>query len=64
VTDLDPIERSNPLVQVSGRAAGRSVLVVAQGRVVAVTPIVQGRFWTLVPRASLGGKPPAVFAIA
>jgi hypothetical protein len=30
--------------------------------VVAVTPIVQGRFWTLVPRAKLGGKPPAVYS--
>jgi len=62
VSELDPIERSSPLVQVSGRAAGRSVVVVAKGRVVAVTPIVQGRFWTLVPGAKLGGKPPAVFS--
>ena len=62
MTDLDSIERSGPLVQVSGRATGRSVVVVAGGRVVAVTPIVQGRFWTLVPRAKLGGKPPAVYS--
>ena len=38
VTDLDSIERSGPLVQVSGRATGRSVVVVAGGRVVAVDP--------------------------
>jgi sulfatase-like protein len=49
VTDLDPIDRSGSLVQVSGRAQGRSVLVVANGRVVAVDPIVDGRFWALAP---------------
>ena len=38
VTDLDSIDRSSPLVQVSGRATGRSVAVVAHGRVVAVDP--------------------------
>ena len=63
MTDLDSIERSSPLVQISGRATGRSVAVVAHGRVVAATPIVQGRFWTLVPHAKLGGKPPAVFSV-
>lgn len=62
-TDLDPVERTSPLVQVSGRAAGRSVVVVANGRVVAVAPIAQGRFWALVPSAKLGGKPPAVFSV-
>jgi len=61
VTDLDPVQRSSPLLQVSGRAAGRSVVVVAGGRVVAVAPIAQGRFWALVPSAKLGAKPPAVF---
>ncbi len=64
VSRLDPIDLSGPLVQVSGRASGRSVAVVAGGRVVAVDPIVQGRFWALVPRAKLGGKPPVVFAVA
>ena len=54
VTDLDPIDRSGALVQVSGRATGRSVVVIAHGRVTAVDPIVQGRFWALVPQASLG----------
>ena len=49
VTDLDPIDRSGSLVQVSGRAQGRSVVVVANGRVVAVDPIVDGRFWALAP---------------
>ncbi|HEV8099458.1 MAG TPA: sulfatase-like hydrolase/transferase, partial [Gaiellaceae bacterium] len=64
VRRLDPIERSGPLVQVSGGATGRSVVVVADGRVVAVAPIVQGRFWALVPNAKLGAKPPAVFSVA
>jgi hypothetical protein len=64
VTDLDPVDRSSPVVQVSGRAPGaRSVVVVAQGRVVAVTPVAQGRFWTLVPRKALQGRPFEVYAL-
>jgi hypothetical protein len=63
VSRVDPIDFSSPVVQVSGRATGRSVAVVAGGRVVAVDPVVQGRFWALVPRAKLGAKPPLVFAL-
>jgi len=63
VSRIDPIDLSSPVVQVSGRATGRSVAVVAGGRVVAVDPVVQGRFWALVPRAKLGAKPPLVFAL-
>jgi hypothetical protein len=64
IRDLDPIDRSSALVQVSGRAAGaRSVAVVAQGRVVAVAPVEQGRFWALVPRTALGQGVPQVFAL-
>jgi hypothetical protein len=63
VADLDPIDLSGPLVQVSGHASGRSVALVARGRVVAVAPIAEGRFWALVPRAKLGGKPPTVYAV-
>jgi len=61
VADLDSIDLSGPLVQVRGHAKGRSVVLVAAGRVVAVAPIADGRFWALVPRAKLGGKPPVVF---
>ena len=64
IRDLDPIDRSSALVQVSGRAAGAcSVTVVAQGRVVAVSPVKQGRFWALVPRAALNQAVPQVFAL-
>ena len=65
VTDLDPVDLSGPLVQVSGRVAGpaRSVVVVTAGRVVAVDPVAEGRFWALVPRAALNGRRPEVFAV-
>jgi hypothetical protein len=63
VADLDPIDLSGPLVQVSGHASGRSVVLVGRGRVVAAAPIAKGRFWALVPRAKLGGKPPTVYVV-
>ena len=52
VGDLDPIDRSSPVLQVSGHVAGpaRSVVVVSRKRVVAVAPVAGGRFWALVPR--------------
>jgi hypothetical protein len=65
VTELDPIDRSGSLVQVSGRASGRSVAVLANGKVVAVDPIVAGRFWALAPTGrpvnvrALGARPPS-----
>jgi hypothetical protein len=63
-TELDPVDRSGPLVQVSGRAPGsRSVVVVAGGRVVAVAPVAEGQFWALVPRAHLRSQAPQVFAL-
>jgi arylsulfatase A-like enzyme len=66
VTDLDSIDRSSALVQVSGRLAGqpRSVVVVAAGRVVAVAPVDDGRFWALVPHVALRSGRPEVFAVA
>jgi sulfatase-like protein len=64
VAELEPVDRSSPLVQFSGRAPGaRSVVVVQHGRVVAVTPVVQGRFWTLVLRKSLQTGAPSVYAV-
>jgi hypothetical protein len=64
VTDLDPVDRSSPVVQVSGRAQGaRSVVVVVHGRVVAVGPVTQGRFWTLVPRNDLQTGDFSVYAL-
>ena len=64
VTDLDSVDRSGPLLQVSGRTAGASsVAVVSDGRVVAVTPVAQGRFWTLVPRTSLQNDAFQVYAL-
>ncbi len=65
VTELDPIERSSAVVQVSGRVSGhaRSVVVVAGGRVVAVAPVDGGRFWALVPRTVLKTAAPRVFAV-
>ena len=64
VTRLDPVDRSGPLAQVSGRATGRSVAVVARGKVVAVVPVEGGRFWALVPTSALHGARPKVFAVA
>lgn len=64
VADLDPIDRSGPLLQVSGRAPGaRSVVVVAGGRVVAVSPVADGAFWTLVPAKAVASRKPNVFAL-
>lgn len=64
VTDLDPVDRSGPLVQVSGRApGGRSVVVVSRGRVVAVMPASHDRFWILVPRTSLQNGTFSVYSL-
>jgi hypothetical protein len=64
VTSLDPVDLSNPLVQLSGIATNaRSVVALSDGRVVAVSPVAQGRFWMLVPRKSLQTSHPAVYAI-
>jgi hypothetical protein len=61
---LDDLDRSSYLVQVSGTVAGSThdVAVGAGGRVVAVVPAVDGRFWALVPRAALGDAEPEVYA--
>jgi len=63
---LDPIDRTSDPVQVSGRVSPgvRAVVVAAKGRVVAVAPASQGRFWALVPRASLGRQPPRISALS
>ena len=56
VGDLDPIDRSSPVLQVSGHVAGpaRSIAVFAKGRVIAVAPVADGRFWALAPRPKAG----------
>jgi hypothetical protein len=65
VTGLDSVDLSGPLVQVSGRVSGqaRSAVLVAGGRVVAVDPVADGRFWALVPRTALKGLQPRVFTV-
>jgi len=65
VPDVDPVADTEPLVQISGRISGpaRSAVVVARGRVVAVAPVADGRFWALVPHAQLGRATPRVFAV-
>ena len=63
IDELDPVGGTGPLVQVSGRASrARSVAVVVAGRVVAVAPVAEGRFWALVPRARLNHAP-RVYAV-
>jgi len=64
ITDLDLVDRSGPVVQVSGPAQGaRSVVVVSAGRVIAVVPAAQGRFWALVPTKSLQNRNFSVYAL-
>jgi hypothetical protein len=65
VAELDPLNLSGPLVQVSGHVNGaaRSVVVVSAGRVVAIDPVADGRFWALVTRTALHGARPQVFAV-
>ena len=62
---LDDLGRSGYLVQVSGRVAATThdVAVAARGRVVAVVPAVDGRFWALVPRTALRDAEPEIYAI-
>jgi len=38
-------------------------MVVARGRIVAVSPVEDGRFWSLVPRRALHGREPNVYAV-
>ena len=62
---LDSLDLSSDPVQVSGRvdSAVHSVALAAGGRVVAIAPVVKGRFWALVRRASLGAAGPKVFLV-
>ncbi len=63
---LDHIDRSSSLVQVSGAVpeGTHDIAVAAAGKVVAVAPAAAGRFWILVPRASLGELEPRIYAVA
>jgi hypothetical protein len=62
---LDGIDRTSDLVQVSGRVAPsvHDIAVAARGRIVAVNPAVDGRFWALVPRDALGSAKPLIYAL-
>jgi hypothetical protein len=63
--DPDGLDTSTDPVQVSGRVPLRvhDVAVAAGGRIVAVVPAEQGRFWALVPRRSLERSNPQLFSI-
>jgi hypothetical protein len=63
--ELDSLDRSSDLVQVSGRVAGsvHDIAVESQGAIVAVVPAQDGRFWALVPRSELSDSSPQLFAI-
>ena len=63
--ELDSLDLSSNLVQVSGRVAGsvHDVAVESHGTIVAVVPAEAGRFWALVPRAELSGFSPRLYSI-
>jgi Sulfatase len=65
-SNLDPLDRTGPLVQVSGSVAGvtEDVVVVAHGKVVAVVPAEHGRFWALVPHVALGRADPEIYMLS
>ncbi len=62
---LDALDRSTDPVQVSGQVAGsvHDVAVTAGGRIVAVAPANQGRFWALVPGRALERATPRLYSI-
>jgi hypothetical protein len=62
---LDSLDFSNRVVQVSGRVADsvHDVAVESRGTIVAVVPARAGRFWALVPRSGLSRSPPRLFSI-
>ena len=63
--DLDAIDRTAPLVQVSGTvaAAAHAAIVAARGRIVAIVPVAERRFWALVRRPALGGAKPVIYPL-
>jgi hypothetical protein len=63
--ELDGLDLSSDPVQVSGKVNQNlhNVAVAAGGKVVAVVPAAKGRFWALVPRASLKSASPRVFVV-
>ena len=63
--ELDSLDLSSNLVQVSGRVAGsvHDVAVESHGTIVAVVPAEARRFWALVPGAELSGSSPRLFSI-
>ncbi len=63
--ELDDLDSSTDPVQVSGRVASgiHDVAIATAGRIVAVVPTGQGRFWALVPRHELKRAAPQVYSI-
>ena len=62
---LDAFDAATDPVQLSGRvdSKAKDVAVVAGGTVIAVVPDADGRFWALVPHASLAGRTPRVYVL-
>ncbi|HEX3267344.1 MAG TPA: sulfatase-like hydrolase/transferase [Gaiellaceae bacterium] len=61
----EAIDRSSNPVQVSGLVpkSAQEIAVVVGGRIVAVSPAADGRFWALVPRSRLGTGTPKIYRL-
>jgi hypothetical protein len=64
--DLDAVDRGTDPVQVSGKIEDtgvHDVAIVSAGKIVAVVPVDEARFWALVPRAALDASGPRIYSI-